>query len=63
MKKAEQESTSCSLDPDLSHSHSTCPLDNIGPPWNDVAHPLDTAKVIDTNKGLNTRDQGLLPPI
>jgi len=38
------------------------PLDDIDPPWNDVAHPLDTAEVVDTDKGLNTRDQGPLPP-
>jgi len=58
----EQESTSRSLDPDPSRSHSTRPLDDISPPWNDVAHPLDTAEVIDTDKGLDTGDQGPSPP-
>ena len=62
MKKVEQESTSCSLDPDPLHSYSTQPLDDIDPPWNDVAHPLDTAEVVNTDKGLNTGDQGPLPP-
>ena len=59
----EQESTPGSLDPNPSCSHSTCPSDDIDTPWNNVAHPPDTVEVVNTDKGLNTGDQGASPPM